>query len=63
MVLQALADGGVLVGIPRDMAERIAAHTMMVSAVNVEEGGGRETAGVVLAISMRSGQGCGQGCG
>ena len=30
MVLQSLTDGGVLVGIPRDLAERTAAHTMMV---------------------------------
>ena len=30
MVLQSLTDGGVLVGIPRELAERTAAHTMMV---------------------------------
>ena len=30
VALEAMADGGVLVGIPRPMAQRIAAYTMMV---------------------------------
>ena len=30
LVMEALADGGVLVGIPRPMADKIAAYTMMV---------------------------------
>ena len=30
LVMEALADGGVLVGIPRGMADKIAAYTMMV---------------------------------
>ena len=30
VVMEGMADGGVLVGIPRTMAQRIAAHTMMV---------------------------------
>lgn len=31
VVLEGMADGGVFVGIPRAMAQRIAAHTMMVN--------------------------------
>ena len=30
MALEAMADGGVLVGIPRTMAQKVAAYTMMV---------------------------------
>ena len=35
VALEALADGGVLVGIPRPMAQRIAAYTMMVQCISV----------------------------
>ena len=35
VALEALADGGVLVGIPRPMAQRIAAYTMMVQYISV----------------------------
>ena len=42
LVMEALADGGVLVGIPRGMADKIAAYTMMVRR---EGEGGREREG------------------
>ena len=35
VVLEGMADGGVFVGIPRAMAQRIAAHTMMVNRLSV----------------------------
>ena len=35
VVLEGMADGGVFVGIPRAMAQRVAAHTMMVSRLSV----------------------------
>ena len=33
MALEAMADGGVLVGIPRSMADKIAAYTMIVCTI------------------------------
>lgn len=38
LVMEALADGGVLVGIPRPMADKIAAYTMMVRREGEREG-------------------------
>ena len=35
VVLEGMADGGVFVGIPRAMAQRVAAHTMMVNRLSV----------------------------
>jgi pyrroline-5-carboxylate reductase len=39
LVLEALSDGGVLVGLPRPMADRVAAHTMMSTAKLIIESG------------------------
>lgn len=39
VILEAMADGGVLVGLPRAMAQRIAAYTMISAGKAVAEGG------------------------
>ena len=33
LVLESMSDGGVLVGIPRAMADKVAAYTMMVHLI------------------------------
>ena len=37
VVLEAMTDGGVLVGIPKSMAQRVAAQTMMVCAIEFSD--------------------------
>eukprot|EP00455_Lapot_gusevi_P047260 TRINITY_DN6358_c0_g1_i3.p1 TRINITY_DN6358_c0_g1~~TRINITY_DN6358_c0_g1_i3.p1 ORF type:complete len:155 (-),score=23.84 TRINITY_DN6358_c0_g1_i3:30-494(-) len=55
LVIEALADGGVFVGLPRDMAIQLAAQTVLGAAQMVLSGEGKHTAQLKDAVTSPGG--------